>query len=143
LQKRLIKGSVRLQVQIESGGFRTELIWSVNLIWRCLFGQSGDFLIWSSSRSATASNSHALPYIVVELKLLASDQSGAFFSRSIIKSNLELCSCARPIAHYAPITTTFTNNGITAATVGPIRCPLLNSCYCRLDPTSRRLYLTH
>ena len=97
-----------MQLQIESGGFRTELIWSLNLIWRCLFGQSGDFLIWSSSRSATASNSHALPYIVVELEVLASDQSGAFFSRSIVKSNLELCSCARPIAHHAPTATTLT-----------------------------------
>ena len=27
-------GRVRLQLQIESGGFRTELIWSLNLIWR-------------------------------------------------------------------------------------------------------------
>ena len=78
-------GRVRLQLQIESRGFRTELIWGLNLIRRCLFGQSGDFLIWSSFRSATASNSHALPYIVVELELLASDQSGAFFSRSIVQ----------------------------------------------------------
>jgi len=67
-----------------------------------VFGQSGDFLIWSSSRSAAASNSHALPYIVVKLELLASDQSGAFFSRAIVKLNLELCSCACPIAHHAP-----------------------------------------
>ena len=27
-----VLGSVRLQLQIESGGFRTELIWSLNLI---------------------------------------------------------------------------------------------------------------
>ena len=93
-------GRVRLQLQIRSGGFKTELIWSFNLIWRCLSGQSGDFLIWSSFRSATASNSHALPYIVVELELLASDQSGAFFSRSIIKSNLQLCSCVCPPCPY-------------------------------------------
>jgi hypothetical protein len=59
-------GCVRLQLQIESGGSRTELIWSPNLI-------------WSSSRSATASNSHALPYVVIESEVLASDQSGAFF----------------------------------------------------------------
>jgi len=123
-----------LQLQIESGGFRTELIWSLNLIWRCLFGQSGDFLIWSSSRSATASNSHALPYIVVELELLASDQSRAFFSRSIVKLNLELCSCARPIAHHAP--TALTDDGITAAAACPIRRPLLNPYSRRSDPTT-------
>jgi hypothetical protein len=108
-----------------------------------VFGQSGDFLIWSSSRSPTASNSHALPYIVVEVELLASDQSGAFFFRLIVKLNLELCSCARPIAHHAPITTTFTDDGITAATAGPIRCPLLSSCYRRVDPTSRRSYVAN
>ena len=93
-----------------------------------MFGQSDDFLIWSSSRSATASNSHALPYIVVELELLASDQPGAFFSRSIVKSNLELCSCDRPIAYHAP--TTLTDDGITAAAAGPIQRPLLDP-YCR------------
>ena len=132
-----------MQLQIESGGSRTELIWSLNLIWRWVFGQSGDLLIWSSSRSATASNSHALPYIVVELKLLASDQSGAFFSRSIVKSNLELCSCTHLITHHATTATTLTDDGITAAAAGPIRCPLLNP-YCHYsDPTGRRLYLTH
>ena len=130
-----------MQLQIESGGLRTGLIWNLNLIWRCLFGQSCDFLIWSSSRSATASNSHALPYIVVKLKLLASDQFGAFFSRSIINSNLELCSCARPITHYAPTATALTNNSITTAAAGPIQCPLLNS-YCRhSDPTGQKTSL--
>ena len=130
-------GRVRLQLQIESGGFRTELIWSLNLIWRCLFGQSGDFLIWSS-RSATASNSHALPYIVVELNFLASDQSGAFSSRSIVKSNLELCSCARLIAHHPTTATALTDDGITTAAAGPIRCPLLNSYCRRADPTGQK-----
>jgi len=132
-----------LQLQIESGGSRTELIWSPNLIWRRLFGQSDDFLIWSSSRSATASNSHALPYVVVESEVLASDQSGAFFSRSIAKSNLELCSCTRPIAHHAPTTTTLTDDGITAAAAGLIRRPLLNPYCRRSDPTSRYSYSTH
>ena len=37
----ILLGSVRLQLQIESGGLRTGLIWNLNLIWRCLFGQSG------------------------------------------------------------------------------------------------------
>ena len=134
-------GRVRLQLQIESGGFRTELIWSLNLIWRCLFGQSGDFLIWSSSRSPTASNSHALPYIVVKLELLASDQSRAFFSRSIVKSNLELYSCARPIAHHPPTATALTDDGITAAAAGPIRYPLLNSYCRRIDPTRQKTLL--
>jgi NAD(P)-dependent dehydrogenase (short-subunit alcohol dehydrogenase family) len=41
-------GRVRLQLQIESGGFRTGLIWG------CLSGQSGDFLVWNSTRSVTA-----------------------------------------------------------------------------------------
>ena len=118
-------GRVRLQLQIESGGFRTELIWSLNLIWR--------FLIWSSSRSATASNSHALPYIVVELELLASDQPVAFFYRSIVKLNLELCSCARLPIHHAPTATALTNDGITTAAAGPIQCPLFNSFYRHLD----------
>jgi len=106
-----------------------------------VFGQSDDFLIWSSSRSATASNSHALPYIVVELELLASDQPVAFFYRSIVKSNLELCSCARPIAHHPPTAAALTDDGITAAAVGPIRCPLLNSYYRRADPTRQKMLL--
>ena len=65
-----------------------------------MFGQPNNFLIWSSSRSATALNSHALPYIVVELELLALDQPIAFFYRLIVKSNLELCSCIHPIAYH-------------------------------------------
>ena len=85
-----------------------------------MFGQSDDFLIWSSSRSATASNLHALPYIVVELKLLASDQPIAFFYRLIIKLNLEFCLYTHPIAYYNPTATTLTDDGITAAAVGPI-----------------------
>ena len=124
-------GGVRLQLQIESRGFRTELIWSLNLIWRCLFGQSGDFLIWSSSGSATASNSHALPYIVVELELLASDQSGALLVRP--------SNC--PPMHYAPTATALTDDGITAAAAGPIQCPLFNF-YCRhSDPTGQKTSL--
>jgi len=85
-----------------------------------VFGQSDDFLIWSSSRSATVSNSHALLYIVVELELLASDQPVAFFYRSIVKSNLELCSCTHLIAHYDPTATTLTDDSITAVAAGPI-----------------------
>ena len=40
------------------------------------FGDSDDFSIWSSSRSAVASNLHALPYEVVVLELLAPEYSG-------------------------------------------------------------------
>ena len=59
---------------------------------------------------------------------MASDQSGAFFSRSIVKSNLELCSCARPIAYHTHAA--LTDDGITAAAAGPIQRPLLDP-YCR------------
>jgi hypothetical protein len=46
------------------------------MIWRLLFGRYGDFSIWSSSISAAASNSQAMPHIVVEMELLASYQYG-------------------------------------------------------------------
>ena len=39
-------------------------------------GDSDDFSIWSSSRSAVASNLHTLPYEVVVLELLAPEYSG-------------------------------------------------------------------
>jgi hypothetical protein len=87
----LIIGCVRLQLQIESGGFRTGLIWGVCPVNMATF--------WSGTPPDR--QPHALPYIVVELEFLASGQSRAFFFRSIVKSNLELCSCARPIAHHA------------------------------------------
>ena len=46
------------------------------MIWRLLFGRYGDFSIWRSSISAAASNSQAIPYVVVEMELLASYQYG-------------------------------------------------------------------
>src|SRR5712672_966001 len=57
-------------------GLILELIWCPHMIWRLLFGRCGDFSIWSSSISAAASNSQAIPYIVVEMELLASYQYG-------------------------------------------------------------------
>jgi hypothetical protein len=56
---------------------------------------------------ATALNSHALLYIVVELKLLALDQSKALL---IYLSDY----------YYPPTATALTDSGITAAAVGPI-----------------------
>ena len=50
------------------------------MIWRLLFGRYGDFSIWSSSISAAASNLQAIPYIVVEIELLASYQYGGLNS---------------------------------------------------------------
>jgi hypothetical protein len=52
-----------------------ELIWRSNLNLTRSFGDSDDFSIWNSSRSAVASNLHALLYEVVVLELLAPDQS--------------------------------------------------------------------
>ena len=75
--------------------------------------------------------------MVVELELLASDQSGAFFSRLIVKPNLELCSCARPIAYHTP--TALTDDGITAVAAGPIRRPLLDP-YCRRSDLTTLVY---
>ena len=69
-------GYVWLQLQNQSRGFRINLIWRSNLNLTRSFGDSDDFSIWSSSRSAVASNLHALPYEVVVLELLAPDQSG-------------------------------------------------------------------
>jgi hypothetical protein len=103
-----------------------------------LFGQSGDFLIWSSSRLATASNSPALPYIVVELKLLTLNQSGAFFFRLIVKLNPELCSCARPIAHYALPSPPLPTIVLLLQLQALYECPLLNLYYYLLDPTGRK-----
>ena len=55
---------------------RINLIWMSNLNLTRSFGDSDDFSIWSSSRSAVASNLHALPYEVVVLELLAPEYSG-------------------------------------------------------------------
>ena len=51
------------------------LIWRSNLNLTRSFGDSDDFSIWGSSRSAVASNLHALPYKVVILELLALEYS--------------------------------------------------------------------
>ena len=51
---------------------RINLIWRSNLNLTRSFGDSDDFSIWSSSRSAVASNLHALPYEVVVLEALTS-----------------------------------------------------------------------
>ena len=69
-------GPVRLRRHMRYEGLILELIWSPYMIWRLLFGRYGDFSIWSSSISAAASNLHAIPYIVVEMELLASYQYG-------------------------------------------------------------------
>jgi len=71
-----ILGYVRLQLQNQSGGSRINLIWRSNLNLTRSFGDSDEFPIWSSSRSAVASNLHALPYEVVVLELLAPEYSG-------------------------------------------------------------------
>jgi len=55
-------------------------------------------------------------------------------STVIVKLNLELCSCARPIAYHTP--TALTDDGITAVAAGPLRRPLLDPYYRRLDPTT-------
>jgi hypothetical protein len=64
------------RLQNQSGGSRINLIWRLNLNLTRSFGDSDDFSIWSSSRSAVASNLHALPYKVVVLELLAPEYSG-------------------------------------------------------------------
>ena len=110
----LILGRVRLQLQIESGGFRTGLIWGVCPVNLATF--------WSGTPPDR--QPHALPYIVVELEFLASDQSRAF-----LFSDLELCSCARPIAHHA-------HRPLLHAAAGPIQRPLLDSYYRRSDLTT-------
>lgn len=69
-----VLGPVRLRRHMRYEGLILELIWSPDMIWRLLFGRYGDFSIWSSSISAAASNSQAIPYIVVEMELLASYQ---------------------------------------------------------------------
>ena len=74
--KERILGYVRLQLQNQSGGSRMNLIWRSNLNLTRSFGDSDDFSIWGSSRSAVASNLHALPYEVVVLELLAPEYSG-------------------------------------------------------------------
>ena len=61
-----------MQLQNQSRGSRINLIWGSNLNLTRSFGDSDDFSIWSSSRSAVASNLHALPYEVVVLEALTS-----------------------------------------------------------------------
>ena len=61
---------------------RINLIWRSNLNLTRSFGDSDDFSTWSSSRSAVASNLHALPYEVVVLEALT--------STSRFRINLEL-----------------------------------------------------
>ena len=74
-----------------------------------------------------------------------SNVTDTFFSRSIVKSNLELCSCARPIAHHAPpspppLPTTVLLQQLQALYDVLF---LFNSCCRHLDLTSRRLYVTN
>jgi hypothetical protein len=70
------------------------------MIWRLLFGRYGNFSVWSFSILAAAPNSQAIPYIAVEMELLASYQYGGPNSIFIYQLlyELELCSCVRPIA---------------------------------------------
>ena len=83
------KGPVRLRRHMQYEGLILELIWSPHMIWRLLFGRYGDFFIWSSSISAAASNPQAIPYIVVELKLLAPDQS---HSEATVSCTFRICT---------------------------------------------------
>ena len=71
---------------------RINLIWRSNLNLTRSFGDSDDFSIWGSSRSAVASNLHALPYEVVVLEALA--------STSRFRINLELYA-STPLSNMA------------------------------------------
>jgi len=57
---------------------------------RVSFGRYGDFWIWSSSISVSASNLQAILYTVVEMELLAPFQYVASSSCSIFHFNIEL-----------------------------------------------------
>ena len=102
-------------------GLILELIWGPYMIRRLLFGRYGDFSIRSSSISAAASNLQAIPYIVVEMELLASYQYGGPNSIFIYQLRVR-AMLVRPIAHptqYASTTTT-PSDDTTAAVVSAI-----------------------
>jgi hypothetical protein len=95
LSLQLSLGPVRLR-RMRYEGVVLELIWKPYVIWRLLFGRYGDFSIWSYSMSAAASNSQAIPYMVVEMELLASYQYGGPNSIFIYQTSWSSArACAR------------------------------------------------
>ena len=120
-------------------GVILELIWSPYMIWRLLFGRYGDFSIWSSSISAAASNSQAMPHIVVEMELLASYQYGGPNSIFIYQLRVGPLLVRAP-DHLPPSMPPLPpppSDDTTAAAAGPIQRPPLSPYRRGKTPTWR------